>query len=41
MDALESRLDGLEPRFNEEVGKAAAGAVARILREEISRLAGG
>lgn len=41
MDALEGRLDSLEPRFNEEVGKAAAGAVARILREEISRLAGG
>lgn len=41
MDALEGRLDRLEPRFNEEVGKAAAGAVARILREEISRLAGG
>lgn len=41
MDALEGRLDSLEPRFNEEVGKAAASAVARILREEISRLAGG
>lgn len=40
MDALEERLDGLEPRFNAEVGKAAASAVARILREEISRLAG-
>lgn len=40
-DALEGRVDSLEPRFNEEVGKAAAGAVARILREEISRLAGG
>lgn len=41
MDALEGRLDNLEPRFNEEVGKAAASAVARILREEISRLAQG
>lgn len=41
MDAVEQRLDSLEPRFNEEVGKAAASAVARILREEISRLAGG
>ena len=41
MDALEERLDSLEPRFNDEVGKAAASAVARILREEISRLAQG
>lgn len=41
MDAIEARLDSLEPRFNEEVGKAAASAVARILREEISRLVQG
>lgn len=38
MDALESRLDTLEPRFNQQVEKAAAGAAARILREEIARL---
>ena len=38
MDALESRLDTLEPRFNQQVEKAAAGAVARILREEIAKL---
>ena len=38
IDALESRLDDLEPRFNDRVEKAAAAAAARILREEISRL---
>ena len=38
IDALESRLDALEPRFNDRVEKAAAAAAARILREEISRL---
>ena len=38
IDALESRLDALEPRFNDRVEKAAASAAARILREEISRL---
>lgn len=38
MDAVESRLDNLEPRFNKEVEKAATSAVARVLREEISRL---
>ena len=38
MDALEARLDELEPRFNDRVEKAAAGAAARILREEIGRL---
>lgn len=38
MDALESRLDTLEPRFNQQVEKAAAGAAARILREEIAKL---
>ena len=38
MDALESRLDILEPRFNQQVEKAAAGAAARILREEIAKL---
>lgn len=38
MDSLEERLDDLEPRFNKEVGKAAAAAVGKILREEISRL---
>lgn len=37
-DALENRLDALEPRFNERVEKAAAAAAARILREEIARL---
>ena len=37
MDALESRLDILEPRFNQQVEKA-AGAAARILREEIAKL---
>ena len=37
MDALESRLDTLEPRFNQQVEKAAAGAAARILREEIAK----
>ena len=36
--ALESRLDTLEPRFNQQVEKAAAGAAARILREEIAKL---
>ena len=38
VDALESRLDALEPRFNDRVEKAAAAAAARILREEIGRL---
>ena len=38
IDALETRLDALEPRFNDRVEKAAAAAAARILREEISRL---
>ena len=38
MDALETRLDHLEPRFNAQVEKAAAGAAARILREEIAKL---
>ncbi|WP_165070219.1 hypothetical protein [Desulfovibrio sp. ZJ200] len=38
MDALETRLDHLEPRFNAQVEKAAAGAAARILREEIATL---
>lgn len=38
MDALEGRLDNLEPRFNAQVEKAAASAAARILREEIARL---
>ena len=37
MDALESRLDTLEPRFNQQVEKAAAGAAARIMREEIAK----
>ena len=41
MDALESRLDTLEPHFNQQVEKAAAGAAARILREEIARLVQG
>ncbi|MEG6593888.1 hypothetical protein V6C16_13105, partial [Desulfovibrio sp. 1188_IL3213] len=38
LDAIEERLDGLEPRFNEQVEKSAAAAAARILREEIARL---
>ncbi len=38
MDALEGRIDALEPRFNDRVEKAAAAAAARILREEIRRL---
>jgi len=38
IDALESRLDALEPRFNDRVERAAAAAAARILREEIGRL---
>ena len=38
IDSLESRLDALEPRFNDRVEKAAAAAAARILREEIGRL---
>ena len=38
IDSLESRLDALEPRFNDRIEKAAAAAAARILREEISRL---
>ncbi len=38
IDAVESRLDNLEPRFNKEVEKAATSAVARVLREEISKL---
>lgn len=38
LDALEGRLDELEPRFNDRVEKAAASAAARILREEIGRL---
>ena len=38
IDSLESRLDALEPRFNDRIEKAAAAAAARILREEIGRL---
>lgn len=38
LDSIEERLDGLEPRFNDRVEKAAAAAAARILREEIGRL---
>lgn len=38
LDAIEERLDALEPRFNEQVEKSAAAAAARILREEIARL---
>lgn len=38
LDAVEGRLDELEPRFNDRVEKAAASAAARILREEIGRL---
>ena len=38
LDAVESRLDELEPHFNDRVEKAAASAAARILREEIGRL---
>lgn len=38
LDSIEERLDGLEPRFNEQVEKSAAAAAARILREEIARL---
>ncbi|MCB6541287.1 hypothetical protein LI168_03930, partial [Desulfovibrio desulfuricans] len=38
IDALETRLDALEPRFNDRVERAAAAAAARILREEIGRL---
>ncbi|QCC84640.1 hypothetical protein DDIC_01835 [Desulfovibrio desulfuricans] len=38
IDALEIRLDALEPRFNDRVERAAAAAAARILREEIGRL---
>ena len=38
MDALEERVDALEPVFNERVEKAAAAAAARVLREEIGRL---
>lgn len=41
MDAMENRLDLLEPRFNHEVEKAAAMAVVKILREEIARLGQG
>lgn len=40
MDSLEKRLDSLEPRFNQQVEKSAASAVARILREEIAKMAG-
>ena len=38
LDSIEERLDGLEPRFNDQVEKSAAAAAARILREEIARL---
>lgn len=38
MDAVEARLDNLEPRFNKEIEKAATSVVSRILREEIGRL---
>ncbi len=41
LDALESRLDTLEPHFNQQVDKAAAAAAARILREEIAKLVQG
>lgn len=41
MDALEKRLDALEPGFNEEIEKAAARTVAKILHEEIARLVAG
>ena len=40
MDALERHLDGMAPTFNARVEKAAAGAAARILREEIAALLG-
>lgn len=41
VDSLEIRLDKLEPNFNIQIEKAAAATVARILNEEIRRLAGG
>ena len=35
VDGLEKRIDTLEPTFNARIDKAAAGAAARILREEL------
>ena len=35
VDSLEKRIDTLEPTFNARIDKAAAGAAARILREEL------
>ncbi|MBQ7457302.1 MAG: hypothetical protein IJS54_06840 [Desulfovibrio sp.] len=38
VDSLEKRIDALEPTFNARIDKAAAGATARILREELRQL---
>ncbi|MBR3664589.1 MAG: hypothetical protein IKN64_08035 [Desulfovibrio sp.] len=40
VDSLEKRIDTLEPTFNARIDKAAAGAAARILREELRVLLG-
>lgn len=41
LDVLEKRIDALDPKFNEDVEKAAAKAVVKILHEEIGRLMAG
>ncbi|MCR4666417.1 MAG: hypothetical protein K5657_03885 [Desulfovibrio sp.] len=38
IDGLEKRIDSLEPTFNARIDKAAAGAAARILREELKKI---
>ena len=40
VDSLEKRIDALEPTFNARIDKAAAGATARILREELRQILG-
>ena len=39
MDSIEKRLDDLEPNFNIEIEKAATRAIAKILREELAKMA--
>lgn len=38
LDALEKRLDDLQPAFNANIEKAAAAAMSRLLNEQITRL---
>ena len=38
LDALEKRLDDMQPAFNANIEKAAAAAMSRLLNEQIARL---